>query len=227
MFPPPLKRAAHRTLGTQNYALATALFRLGRGYDKTYKGFLQLLPQGGRLLDIGANIGITTVFARRKRPDLKLIAFEPVPSNVAAAQRLFRIMRVNEVELHQVALGDSTGTVEMVMPKIAQMPASEQSHLVDDGYDYPSIADEGGERFTVPITMLDSLGLPCVDGIKLDVENFESQVLRGAKSLLKRDHPIIYCELWDTPNRQEVMTLLAGFGYSCQELDSKDNFLFS
>jgi FkbM family methyltransferase len=135
-------------------------------------------------------------------------------------------MRVKGVDFQQTALGDSTGIVEMVVPRILHMPASEQSHLVHDGYDYPTVSDEGGERFTVPITMLDSFDFPRVDGIKLDVENFEWQVLRGATHLLKRDHPIIYCELWDTPNRREVMGLLEGFGYFCKELDSKDNFLF-
>ena len=83
-----------------------------------------------------------------------------------------------------------------------------ESYVVHDGFDYSPILNEGGERFTVPLTMIDSLELPRVSGVKLDVENFEAHVLRGATDLLKRDHPIIYCELWDTPNRQEVMSLL-------------------
>ncbi len=79
---------------------------------------------------------------------------------------------------------------------------------------------------TVPLTMIDSLDLPRVDGIKVDVENFEWQVFRGAINLLKRDHPVIYCELWDTPNRRDVILLLRDLGYSCEDLHTRDNFLF-
>jgi FkbM family methyltransferase len=203
-----------------------ALYRFGRGYDKSYRSFLRLLPSGGRLLDIGANIGLTVAYARKKRPDVKVVAFEPLPFNLAAAKRLCRILHVENVDFHQVALGDSTGTVEMVMPTVAQMQASGQSYVVHDGFDYLPVLNEGGERFMVPLTMIDSLELPHVDGIKLDVENFESHVLRGAIQLLKRDHPIIYCELWDTPNRREVMSLLSDLGYSYEKMASKDDFLF-
>jgi FkbM family methyltransferase len=226
MIPLPFKRAAYRTLGAEDYSLTMALYRLGRGCDKSYRSFLRLLPPGGRLLDIGANIGLTVVYARKKRPDLKVVAFEPLPFNLAAARRLCGILHVGNVDFREVALGDSTGTVEMVMPTVAQMVASAQSYVVHDGFDYSPVLNEGGERFMVPLTMIDSLELPQVDGIKLDVENFESHVLRGAIRLLKRDHPIIYCELWDTPNRREVMSLLGDLGYSCEKMDTKDDFMF-
>ena len=177
-------------------------------------------------MDIGANIGFTVAYARRKRPDLKILAFEPLPFNVTAAKRLWRLLRVKDVGFHEVALGDSTGTAEMVIPTVAKMRASGQSYVVHDGFDYSPVLNEGGEQFTVPLTMIDSLKLPQVDGIKLDVENFEEYVLRGATNLLKRDHPIIYCELWDTPNRREVMTFLGNLGYSCEKMATKEDFLF-
>jgi FkbM family methyltransferase len=227
MIPPPLKRATYRAFGPQDYSLAKSLYRVGRGCESSYQSFLELLPAGGRLLDIGANVGLTVAYARRKRPDLKILAFEPLPFNAAAAKRLWRILRIKGVDFHQVALGDSTGTAEMVMPTVAQMRVSGQSFVVNDGFDHSSILKEGGERFTVPLTTIDSLNLARVDGMKLDVENFESHVLRGAIELLKRDHPIIYCELWNTPNRQEVITLLSELGYSCEKLNTKEeDFLF-
>ena len=178
------------------------------------------------MLDIGANIGITVAYARRKRPDLQILAFEPLPFNVTAAKRLWRLLRIRDVDFREVALGDSAGIAEMVMPTVTQMRASGQSYVVHDGFDYSPILNEGGERFTVPLTMIDSLELPRVSGVKLDVENFEAHVLRGATDLLKRDHPIIYCELWDTPNRQEVMSLLGSLGYACEKMDTKEDFLF-
>ena len=226
MIPLPVKRGVYRALGIPNFLLTKALYQLGHGYEKSYASFLKLLPVGGRLLDIGANIGVTSAYAGWKRPDLKVVAIEPILVNFVAAKRLCRVLHIKNVDFHQVALGDSTGTVEMVMPKIGSMLASAQTYLVHEGYDYSSIPDEGGERFSVPLTMVDSMDLPRIDGIKLDVENFEFHVLRGAVQLLKRDHPIIYCELWDTPNRRKVMDLLDGFGYSCEKMETKEDFLF-
>jgi FkbM family methyltransferase len=226
MFPSPIKRVAYQALGPQDYSLAMSLYRVGRGCERSYRSFLRLFPTGGRLLDIGANVGITVAYARRERPDVKILAFEPLPFNVVAAKRLWRLLRIKDVDFREVALGDSTGIAEMVMPIVGQMSASGQSYVIHDGFDYSPVLNEGGEQFTVPQTMIDSLELPRVDGIKLDVENFEAHVLRGGIDLLKRDHPLIYCELWDTPNRYEVMALLGTLGYSCEKMDTKEDFLF-
>ena len=76
------------------------------------------------MLDIGANIGITVAYARRKRPDLQILAFEPLPFNVTAAKRLWRLLRIRDVDFREVALGDSAGIAEMVMPTVTQMRAS-------------------------------------------------------------------------------------------------------
>jgi FkbM family methyltransferase len=224
MIPIAIKRAAFRIIGAQNYVLLQAMYRLGQGYQEPYRKFLQELPAGGLLLDIGANIGLTVAYAKRKRPDLMVIAFEPLSFNVTAAQRLLRMLRINDVSFHQVALGDSAGTVEMVLPIVTGIIASGQSHVVHD-FEYPQHVQHGG-RFTVPVETLDSFHFPHVDGIKLDVENFEAYVVRGGLRLIERDRPSIYCELWDTPNRTEVMDVLGNLGYSCGATDATNDFVF-
>jgi FkbM family methyltransferase len=221
-----LKQLAYRSIGTKNYFLLQSLNRLRRGYDESYKRFVEALPLGSCLLDIGANIGVTVAFAKRLRPDLNLVAFEPLPFNVAAAQRLCRVLRVRDVRFHQVALGDAVGTVQMFMPTVAQIQASAQSYVVHDGYEYPEFVRKEGREFTVPLITIDSLDLPQVHGIKLDVENFEAYVLRGARQLVERDRPAIYCELWDTDNRREVIQFLGNLGYSYEATEAKDDFVF-
>jgi hypothetical protein len=46
------------------------------------------------------------------------------------------------------------------------------------------------------------------------VENFEYFVLKGGEKLIKKDRPIIYCELWDNDNRKKCIDLLNNLGYS-------------
>ena len=225
-IPVQLKQAVHRSCGSQNYFLATALYRAALGCERTYEEFLRRIPPGGVLLDIGANLGVTVAFARRKRPDLKLVAFEPIPINVETARRLWRLLRVSAVELKPIALGDSAGAVEMVMPILRGVPAPGQTYVKNGEWDYLSVLGNKGIQFRATVATIDSLRLSRVHGIKLDVENFEWHVLRGARELLRRDHPIIYCELWDTPNRSRVMDLLRECGYRCEKLATKEDFLF-
>jgi hypothetical protein len=71
-----------------------------------------------------------------------------------------------------------------------------------------------GEEFEVPLNTLDNLlnGEP-IQGIKIDIENFEFYALKGGRRILESNHPIIYAELWDNENRINCMELLNGLNY--------------
>ncbi|MDB0037942.1 FkbM family methyltransferase, partial [bacterium] len=72
-----------------------------------------------------------------------------------------------------------------------------------------------GSEFEVPIKPLDQLlGSEKIQGIKMDVENFEFFVLKGAQKLLSKYKPVIYTELWDNDNRQKCFDFLKELGYS-------------
>src|ERR1700747_3219849 len=59
MMPVQIKRAVYRTCGLQSYFIATALYRVARGCERTYEEFLRRVPQGGLLLDIAATLVVT------------------------------------------------------------------------------------------------------------------------------------------------------------------------
>jgi hypothetical protein len=71
-----------------------------------------------------------------------------------------------------------------------------------------------GEEFNVPLNTLDNLlnGEP-IQGIKIDIENFEYYALKGGKRILESNHPIIYAELWDNENRSNCIDLLTSMNY--------------
>ena len=58
-----------------------------------------------------------------------------------------------------------------------------------------------------------------IKGIKMDVENFESFVLRGGKELLKQWKPVVYTELWDNDNRYACFTLMQELGYTVKVVE--------
>jgi hypothetical protein len=58
--------------------------------------------------------------------------------------------------------------------------------------------------------------------IKIDVEGAESDVLRGAKKILKRDHPRIIFEAWDEKNLNKIKKILILFKYQIKRIGYED-----
>ncbi len=58
--------------------------------------------------------------------------------------------------------------------------------------------------------------------MKIDVENFEYFVLKGGEKIIEKNHPVIYCELWDNNNRKKCIELLNNLGYSAFVLQKKE-----
>ena len=114
--------------------------------------------------------------------------------------------------LHEVALGESAGTVKMILPTKSGAKMQGLSHVKHE-----TITEwNEGEEFEVPMNTLDQLcaSEAAIQGIKMDVENFEYFVLKGGKTIIEKFHPIIYTELWDNENRQKCFHLLTSLGYT-------------
>jgi FkbM family methyltransferase len=132
-------------------------------------------------VDVGANFGYFTCLAAFKigsKGTGRVISIEPNP----AMQRLLRKnIRINwslgPVEIHNCAITEKTGFVDFVVPSGRAANASVANSPVDQ--------DDG--RFIVPSQSLDELLAGArVDLIKIDVEGFETSVMRGARSTLRK-----------------------------------------
>ncbi|MBO9573637.1 MAG: FkbM family methyltransferase [Chitinophagaceae bacterium] len=206
-----------KLLGYDNYlfyfARAKLSFLKGDTYEPEFFEFLDIIPQG-TLLDIGANIGITSVPMAKKFPDERVYAFEPMPANNNAIKRIIKFYKLNNVQLHEVALGEETGVLKMVTPVINGVRMQGLSHAYVEG-----LKDEwnDGDIYQIPVLRLDDVPAlkeeKKITGVKIDVENFEYYVLKGGLQLLQQHKPIIYCELWPNEKRSIVIELLAGLGY--------------
>ena len=78
-----------------------------------------------------------------------------------------------------------------------------------------------GKQYTVSQSRLDDLADVIgagVDAIKIDVENFEQFVFRGARETLREFRPLVYCELWDNENREACFEIFRGLDYRIQIL---------
>ena len=139
-------------------------------------------------LDAGAYRGDLLAEMLKLAPEGRVLAFEPVPINASHLRK-----RYPRAEVHEIALGDETGTATLHHAK--GRPA--RSSLRRQRYPDP---DEPVETLEVVTDTIDRVLERClgrearVAFIKLDVEGAELQVLRGAKTTLVRHRPVIVFE---------------------------------
>ncbi|MBN1597055.1 MAG: FkbM family methyltransferase [Bacteroidales bacterium] len=216
-----IKLILQKLLGFRNYLYIFSRFiilKLPRDKnEKDFLHFIKLLPPDGTVLDIGANIGVMSYYLARSSPSRNVIAFEPIPYNYDNLLRIKRKFRLDNITLQKTALGNEEGEIEMILPVEHSVRFHGLAHVKDkDTQD-----KNKGELYRCPVHKLDNLLQDNKDikGIKIDVENFEFHVLKGAEQLLRKNMPIIYCELWDNENRVNTMQLLTGMGYSVLVLE--------
>jgi FkbM family methyltransferase len=169
-------------------------------------------------IDVGANVGI---FSRYLCAHFaKVVAVEPIPY---LADRLKR-SHLRNCEVLTIALGSTSGPVTIRIPTDAsgnEMPAlstlSSSNSL--DFINKASVVDR-----IVQCELLDSvvLKLNNLAFIKIDVEGFEGEVLKGATTLLAKQRPLIQLEIGrvHNPNYKEVLDRLHKadyIGYALQK----------
>lgn len=214
-----IKYILHKILGFKNYLFVFSLFKvytLKRDKnEKDFFQFLNLIPENTSVLDIGANIGIMTVHLARSVKGITVYGFEPMPTNIIIFKRIVNYFNLSNVQLFEVALGNTEGEVEMVMPVINSVRMQGLSHVL-----HSSITENNdGERFKVPLKMLDNMEVLLnapqrISAIKIDVENFEYFVLEGARTLLIKNKPVVYAELWENENRKRCFDLFSQLNYT-------------
>ena len=222
-----IKYILQKVLGFQFYLYVFSLFKIrtlrNDSNEKDFFHFLSLLKDGeGSVLDVGANIGIMTAHLGQHLPNTSIHAFEPMPTNISVLRKIIAKFNLKLVKLHEIAVGETSGSVKMILPQNGKTKMQGLSHVKHD-----SITEwNEGEEFEVELDTLDNqLKTEKIQGIKIDVENFEYFALKGAKELLERDHPIIYAELWDNQNRTNCFDLLTSLSY--QAFIVKNNQLIS
>jgi FkbM family methyltransferase len=211
------QRTLQRTLGLPAYLDLFARFRLLASRvdarDAAFRAFLGRLPEDGLVLDVGANVGVMTAQLARHVRRGTVHAFEPNPPCRDAILRLVTRLGLDNVVLHPWALARAEGELEMVMPVAATLRQHGLSHVVTGPGD-----DAPGDRFRVSCRALDGMDEwfaqgARVTGIKVDAEDYEAEVLEGGRKLLATHRPLVYSELWLTPNRDRVVALMRELGY--------------
>jgi len=204
-----------------------ALIKTGEALDadeiRSLQAIIQMLPAGQVFLDVGANFGLYSLAIAKT-----LLATGGVVHAFEAQRVLFNMVcgsvALNSVEnlfVHHLAISDREGSIPI--PK----------------YDYRIVTSFGsvefGEQQQEPLTQerqsstehvrtiaLDSLQLPRVDMIKIDIEGMEQYALEGAKAILATHRPIVLIE-WMKSDKEAIIRFFVERDYAVY--DGGGNFL--
>jgi len=177
-----------------NVGNANAGFFLGTS-EPAVQYVLSLLTCPGMVVyDAGANVGFLTVIAARLvAPRGRVIAFEPLPTNIAALHHNIALNAFTHVTVRPEALGAVDAAAVF---HVSTNPT--WGKLASFGKEPGGKIDE----IDVAIRRLDSVreeaDLPLPSLMKIDVEGAEADVLDGAAETLRHSRPLLLIELHGT-----------------------------
>ncbi|MGA8112207.1 MAG: FkbM family methyltransferase [Actinocatenispora sp.] len=205
--------------------------------DSPYDDGLDELAAGDVILDVGAHIGLTSLYFRHRVPGVRLIAFEPAPLSYACLADNFARLLPDATALN-VAIGAEPGEAELTVYPNHTMMATLHVNDADDEANLTAVLDNwqvdpaareefwrdfraGIQHITVPVRTLadviDEYRIERVGLLKIDVERAELDVLRGIRDDQWDRIRQLVVEVHDIEeNLSEVRATLAEHGFTCR-----------
>jgi FkbM family methyltransferase len=145
------------------------------------------LPNEPVILDVGANIGVTSAILAVLRPGASIYSFEPGPETFGFLCETVRPF--GNVMASRVAMSDKPGITRF----LDNATSGSASHLSINGNSL------GGSTIEVSVSTIDQFvkerSIDHVDLIKIDVEGFEPDVISGARETIARLRPGVFVEV--------------------------------
>ena len=170
-------------------------------------------------IDVGANIGATTIPLAKAYPDAKFYAFEPHPEVFADLQDNLSFNQLRNVKPYNIAITDDKfSTLDFYAQKNSDNLGLSSFKLNHDIGEY--------EKISVQCNSLDSLFSEISDRIaviKIDTQGSELSVLRSSLAIISKFRPVIIFEYEseyftsaeeDERARREILDLFRTLGYS-------------
>jgi FkbM family methyltransferase len=172
-------RSMSRNLGVTPWIVKmNRLIRGSGAYEERFsQALLAAVRSGDHVWDVGANVGFYTRQISRLVGDTgSVAAFEPVPACCDAIAKL----NLPNVQTFNLALGDSEGTLPMA---VSLDPLSTTNSLVNR---CEGAVDRIDVRVTTGDAILSGGSSPAPNLVKVDVEGYEEEVLKGMTAVLAR-----------------------------------------
>lgn len=220
--------------------LPTKYFRLfPKDYEQSsFEFFKKHAKPGGTILDIGAHIGLYSVFFS-KLTNGKVYSFEPTPSTLTVLRKTIQINKCEKnVTVIPAAVAETPGMATFYSNDI-DVSTSNSLVNIDLG---ANIKRQGA--YEVQVLSIDSFRLQHslkIDFLKIDAEGVELEVLQGARATFMQDrpfailglHPFAYeniqetlLKIWDILTAYHLNIKIAGKDITKEEFCNVDENIF-
>jgi len=141
--------------------------------------FWDYIPFEGTFLDIGANIGNHSLMFNRLRPNVTIHSFEPIFKNYILLHENTKD-KLN-IKTYHVGLGSTNELVPTSQPAYNNIGGTK-------------VDKENGGGENIIIIPGDTMNITGVTFIKIDIEGFELEALKGLNDTITKYHPNIWVE---------------------------------
>lgn len=160
------------------------------------------------IIDIGANLGYFSITFARLIPNGKLISIEPVPQFHKVLSYFLKPYK--NATVFNVALGDTEGSITMVLPKSNGMIRTGLPHIAES-------EEEKSQHATQEVAIVKGTelfkDLTALDYIKCDIEGYELTVFEEIKPILEKFQPYVQIEI-SSKNMDAMLALFSTLGYT-------------
>lgn len=179
-------------IGGKSYRLTSDdeyLESIRQGFEPSMVELFKTLAAGSDvILDIGANIGCTALLFSELASAVH--AFEPSPSTFGFLTKNIKQNQKKNLFAHNVGMGSESSNTTLTFA-----PANRSGAFVSEGLS--SNSDFRTEEISIETLdrFVSDKNISTIDFIKIDVEGFEAQVIRGGQKALAKYRPIVVLEL--------------------------------
>lgn len=190
--------------------------------------WINSMKVGDTLCDIGANIGLYSLFAAKR--GIKVFAFEPEALNFAELCRNISLNQATQISPFNIALSDKQGLINF---KMSNPYAGAANHKVEQVSTYSNKEELKQNVYGESLdNMITNYGLPCPNHIKIDVDGLEYEIVKGLKETLKNSSlKSVLIEIDENlANHKEIITRIESAGFKIRfktDLSFKiNNYIF-
>lgn len=205
----------HKFLLFENDSCVTDILKRGERYESHIRDWCETyITKEDVVYDIGANLGAHTIpFAEYAK---EVHAFEP--QRLVYYQLCGNVIqnKLDNVYCYQMACGAARGQVgieEQDFHSTSRLNIGD-THTLETG--------------SIPCVALDEMGLPPPRMMKIDIQGYEEQMLRGAQGILRDHRPQLFIEIEEPHLRRHksstatIVTMLQEMGYSVKKYRDYD-----
>ncbi len=175
--------------------------------DEWHGGIIGKVVKDGTILDIGSNIGNHSLYFLLERGARFSYCFEPAKETFDILKKNIELNHLeNRTKIFNAGVGNGAGSACISL-----------SREKNTAYTQITLQEEGD----VKVVGVDELGIKDkISFVKIDVEGFELEVIKGMFNTLKRDKPMMMIEIW-TRNLEEIHKIMDPMGYEFDLMEDR------